>query len=89
MVNYGHIYSSEKPQEVEMTNTLVFVASNIQPFSRTLDDRAETGFEYDCICYTKDEYIHLMATTNAELQTELLNTQMALCEIYELLEGGE
>lgn len=87
MVNYGHIYSSEKPQEVEMTNTLVFVASNIQPFSRTLDDRAETGFEYDCICYTKDEYIRQIDAANRELKEQILITQEAISDLYEMLEG--
>lgn len=87
MVNYGHIYSSEKPQEVEMTNTLVFVASNIQPFSRTLDDRAETGFEYDCICYTKDEYIRQIDAANRELKEQVLITQEAISDLYEMLEG--
>lgn len=87
MVNYGHIYSSEKPQEVEMTNTLVFVASNIQPFSRTLDDRTEIGFEYDCICYTKDEYIRQIDAANRELKEQVLITQEAISDLYEMLEG--
>lgn len=87
MVNYGHIYSSEKPQEVEMTNTLVFVASNIQPFTHILDGRAETGFEYDCICYTKDEYIRQIDAANRELKEQVLITQEAISDLYEMLEG--
>lgn len=87
MVNYGHIYSSEKPQKVEMTNKLVFVASNIQPFTKILDGRTETGFEYDCICYTKDEYIRQIDAANRELKEQVLITQEAISDLYEMMEG--
>jgi len=39
----------------------VLVASNITPYEEEYDGRVSTGYEYDCECYTKDEYILLMA----------------------------
>ena len=38
--------------------------------------------------YTKDEYIKLMAEKNAELESQLTDTQLALCDVYEMI-GGE
>ena len=89
MTSYGKQFSAQMPNDIEVTATSVFVATNIQPYQQTNDEHEEVGYTYDLIGYTKDEYIRMMAKTNEELQSELLNTQMALCEIYELLEGGE
>lgn len=35
--------------------------------------------------YTKDEYIRMVSEKNSALEKELTNTQLALCEVYELL----
>jgi nicotinate phosphoribosyltransferase len=45
-------------------------------------------FSYNEVQYTKDEYIQLMAEENEKLNKELIDTQLALCEVYEMLEGG-
>lgn len=87
MINYGTQYSSVKPKIIEMTNTVVFVASDIEPYSADIDNHHIEGYKYNCIGYTKDEYILYMANKNAQLEQELINTQVALCELYESLEG--
>lgn len=89
MTSYGKQFSAQMPNDIEVTATSVFVASDIQPYQQINDEHEETGYTYELTGYTKDEYIRMMAKANEELQSELLNTQMALCEIYELLEGGE
>lgn len=79
MKNYGKVQSSARPQEVEITATQVFVAKNIQPFEKVIDeDHTISGFEYDYIAYTKDEY--LIATTKAlsDLEEELEATKILL-----------
>jgi len=67
MINYGKVKSSVRPQEIEMTIDKVFVASNIEEYQETIDGRETNGYQYDYICYTKDEYILLMAQNNADV----------------------
>ena len=37
--------------------------------------------------YTKDEYIKLMDEKNTELESQLTDTQLALCDVYEMIGG--
>lgn len=87
MTNYGKQRSTVKPLEVELTETKVFVASNITPVkeSGTAEQEGFSGFEFDLLEYSKDEYIQLQAERNDFLANELTNTQLALCEVYEML----
>ena len=58
MLNYGLTYSQTKPEEVEMTENKVFVASDITNFSQ-VGERGEEiqGYQYNLVEYTKDEYL--------------------------------
>lgn len=44
-----------------------------------------TEYEFTLTQYTKDEYIRAMIDKNATLETDMTNTQLALCEVYEML----
>ena len=35
--------------------------------------------------YEKDEYILMMSEKNSELENQLTDTQLALCDVYELI----
>lgn len=88
MTYFGKTYSDTKPQEVEILESMVYVAKNIEPITRQIDEtHTLNGFQYDYYGYTKDEYIKKMDEANHELQSELLDTQSALCDVYEILEG--
>ena len=67
MVNYGKVKSSIRPQEIELTSDKVFVASNIEEYTENVDGREITGYQYDCVCYSKDEYILLIAQNSANI----------------------
>ena len=67
MVNYGKIKGSVYPNEIEMTTNKVFVASDIEEYTETIDEREVSGYQYDYKEYTKDEYILLMAQNNADV----------------------
>ena len=67
MINYGRVKSSMRPQEIEITSDKVFIASNIQEYQDTVDDKTINGYQYDYISYTKDEYILLMAQNNSDI----------------------
>jgi len=71
MINYGKVRSSELPQETELAQNYVFVASNIEPYETLIEDKTLTGYEYDYVAYTKDEYIQLIVSENAKTISEL------------------
>lgn len=78
MINLGRVRSNDKPQEIQITNSSVFIASNIQPYEETIDEHYMNGFEYDLIQYSKDEYLLLLAKQNNELMDELQATKILL-----------
>ena len=85
MKEYQKVRSTVKPEPKVIDEFSVWVAANITEVKEATGD-AETGFEgyeYDLTQYDKDEYIELMAKKNALLETQLTDTQLALCEIYE------
>ena len=73
--------------ELELTETRVFVSSNIIQVSEpgTEEQPGFVGWEFDLIEYTKDEYIKIQAEKNAALEQHVTDTQLALCEVYELM----
>lgn len=87
MIDYGKQKSTVEPQELELTETKVFVASNITPVneSGTEEQPGFTGYEFDLVEYDKDEYIKLQAEKNDALEVQLTQTQIAMCEVYEML----
>ena len=78
MINLGHVHSNDKPQEIQITNSSVFIASNIQPYEEIFDERQINGFEYDLMQYSKDEYLLLLAKQNSKLVDELQATKILL-----------
>ena len=89
MMNHGTVRAGESPNPVVVDEYSVWVATDVQEITVTDEQGERTEYEYTLIQYTKDEYIHSMIDANAELETELDNTQLALCEVYEILMGGE
>lgn len=61
MKNYGIVKSTERPQNIEITSSAVFVASNIQPYEQMFDEAIVQGYEYNLIEYSKDEYLLSLA----------------------------
>ena len=84
MINYGKVFSSTMPPHVKVATKRVFVASDIKP----VESGDISGYEYNCIAYTKEEYIRLLSEQNDHLTSELLDTQEALCDLYEMIAGG-
>lgn len=89
MKNYGRQRSTVEPLAVEITETKVFVANNVSEINETgtEEDPGFVGFEFELLEYEKDEYIKLQADKNAELEASLTDTQLALCDIYEMIGG--
>ena len=66
MTKLTKVRSSVQPPEIQVTASLVLVASNIQEYEQSVEGQIIVGYEYDYDIYTKDEYILIMAEkTNA------------------------
>jgi len=74
------------PQDITFGADNVIIASNITPYEEMVDDKVMKGYMYDCTVYGKDEYLEKLARENEELKQEIIDTQLALVELYE---GGE
>jgi hypothetical protein len=78
MTNYGKVQSTVKPEPMVIDESSVWVHTNIQPVEETVGEETFSGWEFDMVQYTKDEYIRM-------LDTQLTDTQLALVEVYELI----
>lgn len=78
MKQHGKVYSSTQPNAIEITDNAVFFASNIQSYSRTIDGHTQSGYEYDCTEYSKDEYLILQNEKIATLEQELQAAKILL-----------
>ena len=61
----------------------VYIRSNFQKINSIPPDEVCELYSYDEIQYTKDEYITLLSEESSTLKQQILDTQLALCEIYE------
>ena len=48
-------------------------------------DDEVTMYEFTLTEYDKDEYIRIQAEKNASLEEQMTQTQVALCDVYEML----
>lgn len=87
MTEYKNVQSGVKPKETEIDEYSVWVNENIREIEVTDENGSHTEYEYDQIQYSKDEYILLLSEENKNLENMLTDTQLALCDVYEMMEG--
>lgn len=87
MKDYGRIKSTVKPKEMETDEYSVWIHSDIHEVSVAYDGVISTEYEFYQKQYTKDEYILLSAEKNMKLESRLTDTQLALCDVYEMIGG--
>lgn len=83
MIDYGIVRSTIKPDEVEIDEYSVWVNTDIIKVEVQSEDEIHTEYEFQQVRYTKDEYIKLLDERNSALESQLTDTQLALCELYE------
>lgn len=83
MIDYGTVRSTIKPNKVEIDEYSVWVNSNIKEIEVQSENETHTEYEFNQVRYTKDEYIKMIDERNSTLESQLTDTQLALCEIYE------
>ena len=69
MKTYELTYSSNPPKEVEITETKVFIAKNIQQVERQFEDTIEQCYQYTLIEYNKDEYLTLLLQKQEDIDS--------------------
>ena len=85
MIDYGIVKSTIRPEEKVVDVFSVWLSANIKEITISDDDGERTEFEYHLIRYSKDEYIKLIDNKNIALEEQLTDTQIALCEVYEMI----
>lgn len=89
MKDLGIVQSTEKPSDIDIRETKVFVASDIKEVKEEGTDGQPgfDGYSYNLKEYDKDEYIKALQDKNTELETETTQVQVALTEVYEMIGG--
>ena len=83
MVNFGKARSTVKPDAIVIDEFSVWQHTNITPVSENVGEENEfVGFEYDMVQYEKNEFIMNQAQ-------QLEDAEIALCELYEMIDRGE
>ncbi len=87
MKQYGTQRSTVKPEDVEITESRVFRYEDITEIKvkNPESDDEVTMYEFTLTEYDKDEYIRIQAEKNASLEEQMTQTQVALCDVYEML----
>lgn len=87
MKQYGTQRSTVKPEDVEVTESKVFSYEDITEIKvkNPESDDEVTMYEFTLTEYDKDEYIRIQAEKNASLEEQMTQTQVALCDVYEML----
>ena len=75
--------SLQQAQPLIVNKDTVYVHTNIVQSKDKDGNVLDNLYVYDEVQYTKDEYIQIMAEKNSQLEKELTDTQLALCELYE------
>lgn len=88
MIIHNNVESGSLPETVRILADKVLITSSVRQEQRAGIERENIPvYVYDITEYTKDEYIDIIRKKNEELETELLDTQSALCDVYEMIGG--
>lgn len=87
MTSIGTVRGTEKPDKIIIDDYSVWVNTDITEIQVADENGNRTEWEWNQEQYEKDEYIKMMASKNAVLEKQIDDTQIALCEVYELIGG--
>ena len=83
MIIFEKVRSTVYPERVRIDEYSVWVSEDIKEVEVEFDGDVYVEYEFDQKRYSKDEYIKLIDEKSTELESQLTDTQLALCEIYE------
>lgn len=85
MIDYGRIRSTVIPENKAVDDYSVWINTNIQEIQVVDEQGTHTEYEYHQAQYSKDEYIKMIDDKNDNLEQQLTDTQLALCDVYEMI----
>ncbi len=85
MIEHGVVRAAVEPQIVTVDEKSVWAAKDIREITVQDENGERTEYEFSLTQYAKDEYIRALIETNQTLEADMVNTQIALCEVYELM----
>ena len=80
MVNHGKVRACHEPENIVIDECSVWVSENVTTVTVHDEEGTHTEYEFDLKQYDKDEYIH-------DMDAQLTDAQMALCDLYEMIGG--
>lgn len=85
MKDYGLTRAMEIPKEIDIKETKVFVTTDIEQITVETEEDTHIEYQFNLIEYEKDEYIQMMVKKEKDLERQITDTQLALCDVYEML----
>lgn len=85
MIDYGKVRSTVKPEAKVIDEYSVWINTEIQEVEVNFEDNIHTEYEFNQIRYSKNEYIEMIDNRNAQLESQVTDTQLALVEVYEMM----
>lgn len=85
MKDYGLTRAMEIPKEIDIKETKVFVTTGIEQITVETEEDTHIEYQFNLIEYEKDEYIQMMVEKEKDLERQITDTQLALCDVYEML----
>lgn len=85
MKDVGIVQGSEaQAKDIIISADTVYVHSDIKKVQKK-NEKDPDVWEYHEIQYDKNEFIMMQSKKNTDLESQLTNTQLALTEVYEML----
>lgn len=85
MEQYNNVRSTIKPEKCVIDDYSVWINTDIRKIEVLGENGVRIEYEFEQARYSKDEYIKMLDDKNANLETQLTDTQLALCEVYEMM----
>ena len=79
------VQSTIKPNEIEIDEQSVWVNKDVREIAVTDENGSHKEYEYNQTQHSKDDFIRLMSEQNKALENELTDTQIALCDLFEMI----
>lgn len=87
MKDYGTVRSTVRPEPVKVDEFSVWKHSDIHEIAENIGEENEfIGWEYNMLQYDKNEFIKMQISESKQLSEQIMDTQLALCELCENME---
>ena len=82
---YEKVRSGVCPKPLVIDEKSVWENTDVKEVEVEYEGETYIEYEFDQKRYTKNEYIALLRRKNEQIESQITDTQLALCEVYELM----